>query len=130
VDDLFSSTAPPHRLETTIASPRREKPSAVVILPLWAWVSPVRAAITVVLFAGAAAWFVLPGWQVVAFPVAGVACQCISRWGVLRWASWSVILAAFGASMLLLGTWPLRFAACLLLVAPFVFFAGAELRRI
>jgi hypothetical protein len=130
VDDLFSSTAPPHRLETTVAGPRKERSSRVVIVPVWAWVSRTRAAITFVLFAGGAIWFVLPGWQVVAFPLAANACQCVRRWGIVRWTAWSVILAAFGASVLLPGTWPLRFAACLLLVAPFVFFAGAELRRV
>jgi hypothetical protein len=128
--DLFSSTAPPHRLETTVASPRKERPSSVVIVPAWAWISPVRAAITVVGFAGGAVWFVFPAWQVAAFPAAAVGCQCIRRFGALRWACWSVTIAAFGASMLLLGTWPLRFGACLLLAAPFVFVAGSEMSRL
>jgi hypothetical protein len=100
------------------------------VAPLWAWVSPLRAAITVIGFAGGAAWFVFPAWQVVAFQAAAVACQCIRRWGMLRWACWSVIIAAFGASMLLLGTWPLRFGACLVLAAPFVFVAGSEMGKL
>jgi hypothetical protein len=128
--DLFSNTAPPHRLETTVASPPKKRTSSVVILPVWAWVSPLRATITVVCFAGCAWWYFLPGWQIVAFPLAAVACQCIRRWAVLRWTAWSLILASFGAGVLALGTWPLRFAACFLLAAPFLFFAGAELRRL
>jgi hypothetical protein len=130
VDDLFSSTVPPHRLETTIASPRTERPSGVVIVPVWAWVSRTRAAITIVLFAGGTAWYAFPGEQVLAFPVVAVACQCLRRWSVLRWTIWSVTLAAFASEVLVLGTWPLRFVACLGLIAPFVFFAGAELRRL
>ena len=58
-----------------------------------------------------------------------IGCQCLRRWDVLRWTIWSVTLAAFASEVLVLGVWPLRFAACLGLVAPFVFFAGSELRR-
>jgi hypothetical protein len=130
VDDLFSSTAAPLRLETTIASPPRERPSSVVAVPAWAWVSRVRAAVTLVFFAGAAWWFLLPAWQILAFPAAGLACQCLRRWNALRWGCWSVTLAALGAGALVLGTWPLRFVACLLLVAPFVFFMGSQLRDV
>jgi hypothetical protein len=130
VDDIFSSTAPPHRLETTLASPRAERPSGVVIVPVWGWVSPTRAAITFLLFAGGAAWYAFPGWQILAFPAVAIACQCLRRWNVLRWTTWSVTLAAFASEVLILGAWPLRFAACLGLIAPFVFFAGSELVKL
>jgi hypothetical protein len=130
VDDLFSSEAAPVRLETTIASPRTERPSAVYVAPVWAWVSPVRAVITLVFFAVGAAWYALPGWQVLAFPAVAVAVQCLRRWNVLRWAIWTVTLAAFASEVLVLGTWPLRFAACLCLLAPFLFFAGSEMAKL
>jgi hypothetical protein len=130
VDDVFSSDAPPHRLETTVASPRIARPSGIVIAPVWAWVSRTRAAITSVLFAGGAASYAFPGWQVLAFPAVAVACQCLRRWNVLRWTIWSVTLAAFASEMLVLGTWQLRFVACLGLIAPFVFFAGSEMGKL
>jgi hypothetical protein len=130
MDDVFSSDAPPHRLETTFAGPQSERRNAVVIVPVWGWVSRTRAILTVLCFGAAAAWFVLPAWQIAAFPAAAVACQCLRRWNGVRWASWSVTLAAFGASVLLPLTWPLRFAACLLLVAPLLYFFGSQLRDI
>jgi hypothetical protein len=130
MDDLFGSGAPPLRLETTFAGPHRARPSAVVRVPIWARVSAARGFITVVLVGGGAWWYLFPAWQVAALPAAAVACQGLRRWNAVRWASWSVILAAFGAEALVLGAWPLRFAACLLFVAPFVFFAGRVLRDI
>jgi hypothetical protein len=128
VDDLFGSDAPPFRLETTVASPRRPRPSGVIIVPVFARISGVRAAITIVLLGGGAWCYLFPGTEILAFPAAAVACQCVRRWNAVRWAAWSVILAAFGAEALALGTWPLRFVACLGLVAPYVFFAGSQMR--
>jgi hypothetical protein len=130
VDDVFSSEAPPLRLETTIAGPQRERRNAVVIVPAWGWVSRTRGILTVLFFGGAAWWYLLPAWQVAAFPAAAVACQCLRRWDGVRWAAWSVTLAAFGASALVPLTWPLRFVACLALVAPFVAYFGSQLRDI
>ena len=130
MDDVFSSDAPPHRLETTFAGPQRERTGGPTIVPVWGWVSRTRGALTVFFFGGAAWWYLLPAWQVAAFPAAAVACQCLRRWDVLRWTIWSLSLAAFASEVLALGAWPLRFVACLGLIAPFVFFVGAELRRL
>jgi hypothetical protein len=130
VDDVFSSDAPPHRLATTFAGPPRERSGGPTIVPAWRWVSRTRGALTVFFFGGAAWWYLLPAWQVAVFPAAAVACQCLRRWNRVRWSAWSVTLAAFGASALVSLTWPLRFAACLALVAPFVWFFGSQLREI
>ena len=130
MDDVFSSDAPPHRLETTFAGPPSERRTSILIPPVWGWVSRTRAVLTVLLFGGAAWWYLLPAWQVVAFPVAAVACQCVRRWNGLRWAAWSLTLALFGASVLVPLTWPLRFVACLALVTPFAFYMGSQLRDI
>jgi hypothetical protein len=128
VDDLFARDAPPLRLETTHASPRRPRPSSVVLVPVFARISGVRAAITIVVLGGGAWLYLFPGLEILAFPTAAMACQCVRRWNAVRWAAWSVILAAFGAEALVLGTWPLRFVACLGLVAPYIFFAGSQMR--
>jgi hypothetical protein len=128
VDDLFGSDAPPLRLETTHASPRRPRPSGVILVPVFARISGVRAAITIVLFGGGAWFYLFPGLEILAFPAAAMACQCLRRWNAVRWAAWSLTLAAFGAEALVLGTWPLRFVACLGLVAPYIFLVGSQLR--
>jgi hypothetical protein len=130
MDDLFSESAPPLRLETTFAGPQRERRGGPTIVPAWGWVSRTRAAATVVFFGGAAWWYLLPAWQVAVFPAAAVACQCLRRRHGVRWAAWSVTLAAFGASALVPVTWPLRFVAILALVAPFVCFFGSQLRDV
>jgi hypothetical protein len=86
--------------------------------------------VTVVLFAGGAFVNRL-GWAaIVVFPVAAIACQCVRRWNVLRWSLWSILGAAFGAQMFILGSFPMRFAGCLLLVGAFVFYAGSQLRDV
>jgi hypothetical protein len=128
VDDLFGSDAPPLRLETTHASPRRPRPSAVIPVPVFARISGVRAALTIVLFGGGAWCYLFPGLEILAFPAAAMACQCLRRWNAVRWAAWSLTLAAFGAEALAPGTWPLRFVVCLGLVAPYTFFVGSQLR--
>ena len=126
--DLFRDAAPPVRLTTTLASPQRERPRRAEPTPVWAPVSPVRAVLTVLLVAGATWWYLFPLWQIVAFTSAALVCQCLRRWNAVRWTAWSLIGACFGAGALALGTWPLRFVACLLLVAPFAWFSGSALR--
>jgi hypothetical protein len=124
VDDLF--TEPGARLPTTFAVQPR-KPEAVA---RWARPTPLRMSVTVLLFAGGA-WLNSLGWAaILGFPVAAIACQCVRRWNALRWSLWSILGAAFGAQMFILGGFPVRFAACLLLVGPFVFYAGSQLRDV
>ena len=127
MDDLFGDDAPPVRLATTIASPPRER-RRVAPVPVWAPVSRLRAAVTVLLVGGGTWWYLFPGWQIVALTSAALACQCLRRWNAVRWAAWSLIGACVGAGALALGTWPLRFVACLLLVGPYVWFAGWAMR--
>ncbi len=129
MDDLFDAAAPPVRLTTTIASPQQERPRAEPV-PIWATISKTRAVATVLLVGGATWLYLFPLPQIVGLIAAAVACQCLRRWNAVRWATWSLIGATFGAGMLALGTWPLRFAGCLLLVAPFVWFAGSALRDV
>jgi hypothetical protein len=86
--------------------------------------------VTVVIFAGAA-WLNDLGWMaMVVFPLAAIACQCVRRSDVLRWSLWSVVGGAWGAAMFIPGTWPVRFAVCLVIVGPFVFYVGSQLRDV
>jgi hypothetical protein len=126
VDDLF--TEPGARLPTTIASPP-PTPRPSLALPVFAWVTPLRATVTVVVFLLPTLTYQL-GWKILAYPAAAVAVQCLRRWHTLRWTLWSLLGAALAADVLALGTWPLRFAACLLLIGPIVFYAGAQLRDV
>ncbi|HEV7134420.1 MAG TPA: hypothetical protein VGN27_11885 [Gaiellaceae bacterium] len=127
--DIFDDEAPPVRLTTTIASPRTVRPRAEPV-PVWSTVSKTRGLLTVLLVGGFAWLYLFPAWQIVGLTAAALGCQCVRRWNWVRWASWSLIGASLGAGALALGTWPLRFAACLLLIAPMVWFAGSSLRDV
>jgi hypothetical protein len=85
--------------------------------------------VTTILF-GAVAFNYALGWKIVGYPAAAIACQCIRRWHGVRWTLWTVVGASLGADIIALGTWPLRFVACALLIAPLVLFAGSQLRDI
>jgi hypothetical protein len=126
MDDLF--TEPGVRLETTIGRPPPE-PRPSQALPRWAWATPLRMTVTTILF-GAVAFNYALGVKIVLYPAAAIACQCIRRWHAVRWALWTVVGASLGADILALGTWPLRFVACALLIGPLVLFAGSQLRDI
>jgi hypothetical protein len=120
--DIFDGALPSLSVDVPV---RRRGP-----VPAFVSVSRVRCVATLVFFAGGALFFQFPLWAFVLFPVAAVLVQCLARHDGARWSIWSVLLAAYLAEATLPYTWPGRFAVCLLLIGPFVFYIGSILRAI
>ena len=87
-----------------------------------------RTVTTAVLAFVGAVWFAFPPWAVIVVPAAAVGVQCIARPAGVRWAAWSILLAAFFAEATLPFTWGARFVALLVFFAPFVSYLGFVMR--
>jgi hypothetical protein len=127
--DIFDGASPGAPRRLGLAPLGQHAPRQAQPLPELVRISAVRTAVTAGLALAGAVVNLFPLWAVLAAPAAFVLIQAVRR-DVLRWTLWSVGLSAYLAEAMAAWTFPLRFAAVLLLVTPFVAYCGSILRAI